>query len=180
MRKSNEAALPVIAVIVAVVVIMAAVGIYYLASSAGYGSGDDYVPSMEVTLSSKANGIIYNADIDMDVDNAGFIDYFFSTASTASDPGFPSGTTVLEIFIYDEAISANMDPESLLYKGSWKVGNLYGYQEAGIQETTWTIDLPMLKDITPDDQGAFYLYVQVKADGSTIGTKRVTANPDAA
>jgi hypothetical protein len=180
MRYNNEAALPVIAVIVVAVLVVASIGIYYYAASAGYGSDDDYVPTLEIELRSKSNGVIYDADITMDVDNAQFIDYFFSAASTASDPGFPAGNTVLEVFIFDEPISANMPSDSILFEETYKVGNLYGYQVDGIQETTWTIELPMLKDIAPDNEGAAYIYIQVKAGGATIGTKRVTCNPEAA
>ena len=178
MRYHKDAIAHFMAIVLIIIILVA--GIFSYALVRGYGSDGDYIPTLNLTLSTRSNGVIYDADIEMEVNNAKFVDYFFAPATIGSDHGFPKGEHKLEIYIFNEPISAQMSPGSTLFHEAYLVGNLYGYQEDGIQETKWNIELPMLKDIAPGDSGAFYLYVKVMADGATIGTKRITANPDAA
>ena len=178
MRNNNEAALPVIAVIVVAMLVVVSIGIYYYAASAGYGDGDDdYIPTLELTLSARADGGLYDADIVMDVESPSFLDYFFTPASVSSpDVGFPKGTKqTLKLFVYDRDSQGD-----ILVEYTWKVGDMYDVRGDGMQESTWTIELPMLQDMAKDDTGAFYLWVGVMVNNSTIGSKRVVANAEVA
>ena len=176
MRNNTEAALPVIVIIVVALLVVATIGIYYYAIAAGYGDGDDYIPTLELTLKARSNGDLYDGDIEMDVESADFLDYFFSpaTASVAPDVGFPTGDQqTLKLWVYKDDSQGDV-----LVEYTWKVGNMYDVRGDGMQESTWIIDLPMLSDMAKDDTGAYYLWVRVQVDGSTIGSKRVVANPE--
>lgn len=177
MRTNNEAALPVIAVIVVAMLVVVSIGIYYYAASAGYGDDDDYVPTLELTLKARSNGDLYDADITMDVESASFLDYFFTPASVSSPKvGFPEGSKqTLKLFVYEEDSAGD-----ILVEYSWKVGDMYDVNGDGMQESTWTIELPMLQDMAKDDTGAYYLWVRVMVNSTTIGSKKVAANAELA
>lgn len=176
LRQDVDAGLGLLAIIAIVVVVIVGATFAY-AYIAGYGSDDDYVPTLTMTLSARSSGELYDADFEMDVEDPDFIDYFFSTASVDTDAprvGFPNGDQKVELFVYEE------DGEEEFVHWTWNVGNMYDVNGDGLQDSTWKVELPMLRDVAPDDEGAFYLVVRMKVDGSTIGYKRLACNPNAA
>ena len=127
--------------------------------------------TLTVEFSSRSTGEVYDADMDLEV-NDEFLERFF-TLSLGSP--FPDGDNRLEITIYEGTVNVMGDKE--LYSETWQIGNLY--KDAGdMVEKVVDITIELPKDYADADKGAVYLWAVCKWEGRQVGQNVFTLNPE--
>ena len=134
---------------------------------------EEVIPTVTMEFSARRDGTVYDVDLDLDVEDKGFLRYFFSASV---EPDFPSGDNTLELVVYEGTLT-DRSREELVHR-TWHVGDMYDPDGDGNQESTWEVELPALRTDTDPEEGTVHLWAHVYYNNDEVGFKHWSVNPE--